>query len=81
VPNAGGEENFLQQLNPSSLETLTDSRVETSLAQAAPESRYQFERLGYFCVDSRDSAEGKLIFNRTVTLRDSWAKIAEKGKK
>jgi glutaminyl-tRNA synthetase len=69
---------FLDHLNPDSLEVLTDCRVEPSLAQAAPESRYQFERLGYFCVDARDSIPGKPVFNRTVTLRDSWAKIARR---
>jgi glutaminyl-tRNA synthetase len=67
-------------LNPNSLETLTSCRVEPSLAGAAPGSRYQFERLGYFCVDSVDSSDERLVFNRTVTLRDSWAKIEKKQK-
>ncbi|NIS63053.1 MAG: glutamine--tRNA ligase/YqeY domain fusion protein [Proteobacteria bacterium] len=71
---------FKRYLNPRSLETLTCSRVEPSLAGAAPGSRYQFERLGYFCTDSVDSSEGALVFNRTMTLRDSWAKIASKEK-
>ncbi|WDN88933.1 glutaminyl-tRNA synthetase [Desulfosarcina sp. BuS5] len=66
---------FMASLNPGSLETLKDSRVEPYLAAAKPESRYQFERIGYFCVDSKDSTEERLVFNRTVTLRDSWAKI------
>ena len=66
---------FKASLNPDSMETLTTSRVEPSLAGAAPETRYQFERQGYFCVDSADSSEEKLVFNRIVTLRDSWAKI------
>jgi len=65
---------FKSNLNPDSLETLTECRVEPSLAGAAPGSRYQFERQGYFCVDP-DSLNGKLVFNRTVSLRDSWAKI------
>jgi glutaminyl-tRNA synthetase len=69
---------FFDYLNPDSLEVLTDCRVEPSLAHAAPESRHQFERLGYFCVDARDSIPGKPVFNRTVTLRDSWAKIARR---
>jgi glutaminyl-tRNA synthetase len=69
---------FFDYLNPDSLEVLTDCRVEPSLAHAAPESRCQFERLGYFCVDARDSTPGKPVFNRTVTLRDSWAKIARR---
>jgi glutaminyl-tRNA synthetase len=64
-------------LNPHSLSTLTDCRVEPSLAGAAPGSRHQFEREGYFCVDP-DSTPGGIIFNRTVTLRDTWAKVAGK---
>jgi glutaminyl-tRNA synthetase len=68
---------FESVLNPSSLETLA-AYVEPSLAGAAPESRYQFERLGYFCVDSKDSSAERLVFNRAVTLRDSWAKIEKK---
>ena len=68
-------------LNPDSLEVLTDCRVEPSLAGAAPESRYQFERLGYFCVDLKDSLPDVLVFNRTVTLRDTWAKIKKKENK
>lgn len=72
---------FRTCLNPNSLETLTTCRVEPSLADAAPESRYQFERLGYFCVDSVDSSHESLVFNRTVTLRDTWAKIKKAQKK
>jgi glutaminyl-tRNA synthetase len=68
----------LSYLNPGSLETLTSCRVEPSLADAEPGSRYQFERQGYFCVDSVDSSPGALVFNRTVSLRDSWARI-ERG--
>ena len=74
------EEANTTSLNPNSLETLTSCRVEPSLAGAAPGSRYQFERLGYFCVDSVDSSDERLVFNRTVTLRDSWAKIEKKQK-
>jgi glutaminyl-tRNA synthetase len=69
---------FTEVLNPNSLETLTSCKVEPSLAKAAPGIRYQFERLGYFCVDSVDSSEDKLVFNRIVTLRDTWAKMQEK---
>ena len=65
----------MSYLNPQPLETLTSCRVEPSLADAKPGSRYQFERQGYFCVDSVDSAPGRLVFNRTVPLRDSWARI------
>ena len=72
-------ENFMSNLNPNSLETLPSCRVEPSLAGAAPGSRCQFERLGYFCVDP-DSSDAKLVFNRTVTLRDTWAKIQKAGK-
>jgi glutaminyl-tRNA synthetase len=62
-------------LNPRSLETLTDAKVEPSLAGAAPGNRFQFERNGYFCADLVDSTERRLVFNRAVTLRDTWAKI------
>ncbi len=65
-----------QSLNPNSLVVLKDGFVEASLASAEPGSRYQFERLGYFCADSVDSKPGSLVFNRIVTLRDSWAKKA-----
>jgi glutaminyl-tRNA synthetase len=68
------DKDFTSNLNPNSREVLKNCRVEPSLAGAAPLSRYQFERLGYFCADP-DSASGKLVFNRTVTLRDEWAKI------
>jgi len=74
VPNPDNEENFLDAINPDSLEVLSDCRVEASLANALPENRYQFERTGYFCLDAIDSADGKLVFNRTVTLRDSFEK-------
>ncbi|GBD97075.1 MAG TPA: glutamine--tRNA ligase/YqeY domain fusion protein [Nitrospirae bacterium] len=65
---------FKFSLNPDSLETLTSCRIEPGLAEAEPGRRYQFERLGYFCVDP-DSTDKKIVFNRTVTLRDTWAKI------
>ena len=60
---------------------LTDARLEPSLATAEPGTRYQFERSGYFCVDTADSTPDRPVFNRTVTLRDTWAKIAKKQKK
>ena len=69
---------FTSNINPDSLESLTDARLEPSLADAEPGSRYQFERLGYFCVDTEDSTPERLVFNRTVTLRDSWARIEKK---
>ncbi|HIE39548.1 MAG TPA: glutamine--tRNA ligase/YqeY domain fusion protein [Anaerolineales bacterium] len=67
-------QDFTVNLNPNSLEVLTGCKVEPSLAEARPGDRYQFLRLGYFCVDP-DSADGRLVFNRTVGLRDTWAKI------
>ena len=76
---AGEEDDFKKYLNPNSLETLTECRVEPSLADAKPGDRCQFERLGYFCVDT-DSSEGNLVFNRTVTLRDPWANIKKREK-
>jgi glutaminyl-tRNA synthetase len=75
----GERGDFKANLNPNSLEVLTSCRVEPGLANAEPGSRYQFLRMGYFCVDS-DSPGGKLVFNRTVTLRDTWAKIQEAQK-
>ncbi|HXK58432.1 MAG TPA: glutamine--tRNA ligase/YqeY domain fusion protein [Acidobacteriota bacterium] len=76
-PEEGGAD-FRESLNPNSLEVLKDCRVEPSLAGVAPGSRFQFERLGYFCTDSVDSRPDALVFNRTVQLRDTWAKIAAK---
>jgi glutaminyl-tRNA synthetase len=77
-----GNEDFRIHLNPDSLETLTRCRVEPSLATAEKGSAYQFERLGYFCVDSVDSSPDHLVFNRTIGLRDTWAKIerAQRGR-
>lgn len=66
-------------LNPNSLEVLENCRLEPSLAGIGPESRFQFERLGYFCADMKESKPEKPVFNRTVTLRDTWAKIDRKG--
>jgi glutaminyl-tRNA synthetase len=71
---------FTTFLNPHSLEAVTDCRLEPGLAEAGPGDRFQFERLGYFCVDP-DSKPGALVFNRTVTLRDAWAKIVRSGTK
>ena len=72
-------QDFTANLNPKSLEVLTDCKLESVLANVEPGARYQFERLGYFCVDA-DSAPGKPVFNRTVTLKDAWAKIEKRGK-
>jgi glutaminyl-tRNA synthetase len=76
VPEGG---DFTDNLNPNSLEVLTNGKVEPSLGGAAAGSRYQFERLGYFSVDP-DSSPQKLVFNRTVSLKDTWAKIEQKLK-
>jgi glutaminyl-tRNA synthetase len=70
---------YKDYLNPNSLEILKSCRVEPSLANAPSGSLYQFERLGYFCVDP-DTSPGKLVFNRTVSLRDTWAKIQKQQK-
>ena len=72
---------WLANLNPKSLERLTKCRVEPYLRKAKTGERYQFERLGYFCVDGANSASDSLAFNRTVTLRDTWAKIEKTAKK
>ncbi len=66
---------FIAALNPDSVETLTSCRLEPSLAEVEPGSIHQFERLGYFCADSVESSPDRLVFNRTVPLRDSWARI------
>jgi len=78
--NVDATGHFSDHLNPESLEVLTDCKLEPSLADIAPGSRFQFERLGYFCADTKESVPGKPVFNRTVTLRDTWAKI-EKARK
>ena len=80
VPNPMGEkEDFTKHLNPKSMEVLATGCVESTLKNAAKGNRYQFERMGYFSVDP-DSSDGKLVFNRIATLRDSWAKVAGQGK-
>ena len=68
----------LDNLNPNSLEILTSAKLEPSLANAKVEDRFQFERVGYFCLDP-DSTPGNLVFNRTLPLKDSWAKIEKKA--
>ncbi len=73
VAQPGGDD-WKKELNPDSIIILDSVRLEPSLAEAKPESSFQFERQGYFCVDAKDSLPGKPVFNRTVTLRDSWTK-------
>ena len=76
-----GGEDFSAGLNPNSLEMLEQCRVEPGLAKAAPGSIYQFERQGYFVVDNTDSKPGALVFNRAVSLRDTWARIQQTQQK
>ncbi|MET0262540.1 MAG: glutamine--tRNA ligase, partial [Rariglobus sp.] len=73
VAEPAAEEDFLKVVNPQSLEVIT-ARLESSLANAVLEDRFQFERVGYFALDVKDSASGKLVFNRTISLKDNWAK-------
>lgn len=81
VPGEDHRGDFKADLNPASLEVLTSCRLEPSLAQVAPGSFYQFERQGYFCVDGKDSVPGAPVFNRTVTLKDPWARLQQAVKK
>jgi glutaminyl-tRNA synthetase len=76
IPGAD-DRDYRLDLNPVSLEVVSGARIEPGAADAPPGTRYQFERLGYFCVDP-DSSPGRLVFNRTVTLKDSWAKIVQR---
>ena len=76
-PDTDKERDFKEFLNPNSLEVLPSCLLEPSLAGATPTDRFQFERQGYFSPDGKDSAPGRLVFNRIVTLRDTWARIAE----
>jgi len=76
-PDGNKEVDFKTHLNPDSLQVIQNCLLEPSLADAAPENRYQFERLGYFCADRYDFCSTKPVFNRTVTLRDSWAKAGD----
>ena len=77
-PSALTSEILASSLNPESLQVLRGCKLEPSLAQPSSDSTYQFERQGYFCVDSIESSENKLVFNRTVALRDTWARIESK---
>ncbi|REL27314.1 glutamine--tRNA ligase [Thalassotalea euphylliae] len=77
VPNPGGADDFHSVLNEDSLVVINTAKVEPSLANAQAEKAFQFERQGYFCLDSKDARNDKLVFNRTVGLRDTWAKIGD----
>ncbi|WDD97566.1 glutamine--tRNA ligase [Thalassomonas actiniarum] len=78
VPNPGAADDFHSVMNDESLIVIEHAKVEPYLVNAKPEAAFQFERQGYFCLDNQDSVEGKLVFNRTVGLRDTWAKIEAK---
>ncbi|HSE40311.1 MAG TPA: glutamine--tRNA ligase, partial [Acidobacteriota bacterium] len=72
-------QDFKANLNPKSLEVIKDAKAEPQINQSKPGNTFQFERMGYFCMDP-DSSDGNLVFNRTVTLKDTWAKIEKKQK-
>jgi len=74
VENPGVEENWLSCINPDSLGIISNAKIEPFLKAAKKGERFQFERNGYFCVDTKDTTAEKLVFNRTVTLKDSWKK-------
>jgi glutaminyl-tRNA synthetase len=74
IEDPGAADDFRAHLNPTSMTVIADAKLEPSLAHAAPEARFQFERLGYFCADRLDHQPGRPVFNRTVSLKDSWAK-------
>ena len=79
-PDGGGDSaDFKTFLNPQSVTEVADARGEPMLAQAPAGSRFQFERLGYFFADPKDSKPGAPVFNRVVTLKDTWAKVSDKG--
>ena len=77
VANPASADDFHRVMNPESLISLTKVKVEPSLANAQPEIAFQFERQGYFCLDNDIKTAGELVFNRTVGLRDTWAKTAK----
>ncbi|MGB9665173.1 MAG: glutamine--tRNA ligase/YqeY domain fusion protein [Ignavibacteria bacterium] len=79
VENPGELDNWLETINPNSLEIISNAKLEPFLKNAKPLDKFQFERLGYFCVDPKYSSEGKLVFNRTVTLKDTWSKKIQKS--
>jgi glutaminyl-tRNA synthetase len=80
VENPGELDNWLDTINPNSLEVIQNAKLEPFLKSAKPLDKFQFERLGYFCVDPKYSTNEKLVFNRTVTLKDTWAKKVQKAK-
>ena len=79
-PDTSGDKDLSGVINPRSVEIVDTAQLEPSLSEASAGQRYQFERTGYFCVDEKDSSPSKLVFNRTVTLRDTWARIQKNNK-
>jgi len=77
-PNPGASEDFISLINPDSLQVFPQAKLEPSIGRADSEDRFQFERVGYFCFDSVDNKEGTIVMNRTVSLRDTWAKVGQK---
>ena len=77
-PNPGAAENFTSLINPDSLQVFPDAKIEPSVLEASTDDRFQFERVGYFCFDSEDHCADKVVLNRTVSLRDTWAKVDKK---
>ena len=77
-PNPGAAEDFISLINPDSLQVFTDAKVEPSVLEASTDDRFQFERVGYFCFDSEDHSSDRVVLNRTVSLRDTWANVAKK---
>jgi glutaminyl-tRNA synthetase len=77
APNPGASEKFENDLNPDSLVTVSDAKLEPGLLSADPGQKFQFERIGYFSVDTKESTPGRPVFNRVVTLRDTWARIEQ----
>jgi len=78
APPAGKDSEFLNAVNPTALQVLTDCKVERSLGESKAGERFQFERQGYFIADEKDHKPGALVFNRIVTLKDSWARSQKK---
>lgn len=78
IEDPASEENWLEYVNPDSLKIISNAKIEPYVKSAKPGDKFQFERLGYFCVDSKYTTEGKMVFNRTVTLKDTWAKSFNK---
>jgi glutaminyl-tRNA synthetase len=77
-PNPGAAEDFISLINPDSLQVFPDAKIEPSVMEASIDDRFQFERVGYFCFDSEDHSSDKVVLNRTVSLRDTWANVVKK---